>query len=167
MMIQQIIISTIFTRLSHRMMTVFHVGSPVLLQRIKLKSESLPFHYVPCETHSLYINYLLFVSRHGPCITQRQAPELTSDPSPAAKAWLLSFNRIQSRVVTGLTGHNTLRGHPHLMGLSDNPTCRKCGTEEKTSVHILCSFTQTCISGFLHFGLWGYYEPKYRGHLVW
>jgi len=24
------------------------------------------------------------------------------------------------------------------MGLSDNPTCRKCGTEEETSVHILC-----------------------------
>jgi hypothetical protein len=24
------------------------------------------------------------------------------------------------------------------MGLSDNPTCRKCGTEEKTSMYILC-----------------------------
>jgi hypothetical protein len=24
------------------------------------------------------------------------------------------------------------------MGLSDNPICRKCGTEEETSVHILC-----------------------------
>jgi len=24
------------------------------------------------------------------------------------------------------------------MGLNDNPTCRKCGTEEETSVHILC-----------------------------
>ena len=24
------------------------------------------------------------------------------------------------------------------MGLSNNPTCRKCGTEEETSVHILC-----------------------------
>jgi len=24
------------------------------------------------------------------------------------------------------------------MGLSSNPTCRKCGTEEETSVHILC-----------------------------
>ena len=23
------------------------------------------------------------------------------------------------------------------MGLSNNPTCRKCGTEEETSVHIL------------------------------
>jgi hypothetical protein len=24
------------------------------------------------------------------------------------------------------------------MGLSNNPTCRKCGTEEETSVHIFC-----------------------------
>jgi hypothetical protein len=24
------------------------------------------------------------------------------------------------------------------MGLSNNPTCRKCGAEEETSVHILC-----------------------------
>jgi len=26
-------------------------------------------------------------------------------------------------------------------------------------------FTQTCISGFLLFWPWGYYEPNYRGHL--
>jgi len=24
------------------------------------------------------------------------------------------------------------------MGLRNNPTCRKCGTEEETSVHVLC-----------------------------
>ena len=24
------------------------------------------------------------------------------------------------------------------MGLSNNPTCRKCGTEEESSVHIAC-----------------------------
>jgi hypothetical protein len=26
------------------------------------------------------------------------------------------------------------------MGLSNKPTCRKCGTEEETPVHILCEF---------------------------
>jgi hypothetical protein len=26
------------------------------------------------------------------------------------------------------------------MGLCDNPICRKCGTEEETSVHILCEW---------------------------
>jgi len=50
-----------------------------------------------------------------------------------------SFNRTQSRVVTGcLTGHNTLRIHLHLMGLSGSPLCRRCGPEDETSVHILC-----------------------------
>jgi hypothetical protein len=37
-----------------------------------------------------------------------------------------------------LTGHNTLRRHLHVTGLSNDPTCRKCGTEEGTSVHVLC-----------------------------
>jgi hypothetical protein len=45
----------------------------------------------------------------------------------------------QSSVVIGLlTEHDTLRRHLHVMGLSADPTCRKCGTEEETSVHNLC-----------------------------
>jgi hypothetical protein len=51
----------------------------------------------------------------------------------------VSFNRTQSRVVTGLfTGHNTLRRHLHIMGLSDSVLCRKCGAEEETSADVLC-----------------------------
>jgi len=51
----------------------------------------------------------------------------------------MSFSRTQSRVIIGLlTGHNTLRRHLYIMGLSNNPICRKCGTEEETSVYILC-----------------------------
>jgi hypothetical protein len=42
--------------------------------------------------------------------TQRQARELLSGPCLGAKARVLSFNRTQSRAVTGLlTGHNNLR----------------------------------------------------------
>jgi len=37
-----------------------------------------------------------------------------------------------------LTGHNTLRRHLYLIGLSDSPLCRRCGVEEETSAHILC-----------------------------
>jgi hypothetical protein len=71
--------------------------------------------------------------------TQRQARELTSGPRIAAKTRLLSFNSTQSRVVIDLlTGHNTLRRHLHIIGLSDSPLCRKCGAEEETSAHILC-----------------------------
>jgi hypothetical protein len=74
----------------------------------------------------------------GPCSTQRQARELISGPDLTKGARLLPFNRTQSRVVIDLlTGHNTLRRHLYIMGLNNNPTCRKCGAEEETSVHIL------------------------------
>ena len=74
----------------------------------------------------------------SPCSTQRQARELISGHNLATGARLLSFNRTQSRaVICLLTGHNTLRKHLHVMGLSNNPTCRTCGTEEETSIHIL------------------------------
>jgi hypothetical protein len=64
---------------------------------------------------------------------------MISGPDLALGARLLSFNRTQTRVVTGLlTGHNTLRRHLHIMGLCNDSMCRKCGTEEETSVHILC-----------------------------
>jgi hypothetical protein len=70
---------------------------------------------------------------------QRQARELISGPCRGTKVRILSFNRIQSRVNTGLlTGHNTLRKHPHLVGLTDRPLCRKCGAQDETSAHILC-----------------------------
>jgi len=75
---------------------------------------------------------------YGPCSTQRQARELISGPDLITRALLLSFNRTQSRIVIGLLiGHNTLRRHLYLMGLSNNPTCRKCSTEEETSILIL------------------------------
>ena len=75
-----------------------------------------------------------------PCSTQRQAPELISGPNLATRARLLSFNRARSRVINDLlTGHNTMRRYLYLMGLSNNPICRKCGTEEVTSVHVLCA----------------------------
>ena len=68
--------------------------------------------------------------------TQRYARELVSGPCLGAKAMFLSFKRTQCRAVTGLlTGHNTLRRHIHLTGLSDSPMCRRCGVEEETSAH--------------------------------
>jgi hypothetical protein len=74
----------------------------------------------------------------GPSSTQRQAGKLISGPSPTSETRLLSFNRAQSGFVTGLlTGHNTPRRHLYLIGLFNNPTRRKYGTEEENSVHIL------------------------------
>jgi hypothetical protein len=58
----------------------------------------------------------------SPSNTQRQARDLISGPDLAMGARLLSFNRTQTRAVIGLLiGHNTLRKHLHVMGLSDNP----------------------------------------------
>jgi hypothetical protein len=81
---------------------------------------------------------------------------LISGPDLATRARLLSLNRTQSRVVNGLlTGHNTVRRHLYVMGLNNNPICWKCGTEEETSVHVLCacetlaSPRHTCLGSFL------------------
>jgi len=64
---------------------------------------------------------------------------LISGPDLATRVRLLSFNRTQSRIVIGLlTGHNTLRRHLYIMGLSNNHICIKCDILEETSVHILC-----------------------------
>jgi hypothetical protein len=38
-----------------------------------------------------------------------------------------------------LTGHNTLRRHLHLTGLSDRPLCRRCGAEDETSATFFVS----------------------------
>ena len=105
-------------------------------------------------------------------VVQRQASEFISGPNLATGAQLLSFYRTQARVVIALlTGHNTLRRHLHIMGLSNNPICRKCGTEEETSVHILCegealaSLRYTYLGSFFldpedirKLGIWGHLE---------
>jgi len=71
--------------------------------------------------------------------TQRQARELILGRSLGAYVKFLTFNRTQSRAVTGLlTGHNTLRRHLHLLRLLDSPLCRRCGVRQENSAHILC-----------------------------
>jgi len=70
--------------------------------------------------------------------TQRQAREFISGPSLGTRAKFMTFNRIQSRVVTGLLmGHNTLRRLLYLLGLLDSTLCRECEVGEETAAHIL------------------------------
>jgi hypothetical protein len=74
--------------------------------------------------------------------SQRQAWELISGASPAATSRLLSFNKMQSRAVTGLlTGCNTVRRCSYIRGMIGSPLCRRCGAEEETSAHILCEWS--------------------------
>jgi len=85
---------------------------------------------------------------------------LIQGPILATKAQLLSFNRTQSRVVTGLlTGHNTLKRHLYVMGLSNNPACRKCGFEEENSVHILCQCEALASFRHTHLGFF-FLDPE-------
>jgi len=78
-----------------------------------------------------------------------------SGPIPTAKTRLLSVNQTQSRVFTSiLTGYNTPERHLYVIGLINNPLCRRCGEEEETSVHDLCeckalaSFRHTYMDSF-------------------
>ena len=59
--------------------------------------------------------------------------------NPAAKTRLLSFDRMQSRVVISLlTGHNTLRRYLDKIRLTNSPVCRRCRAVEETPRHVLC-----------------------------
>ena len=40
-------------------------------------------------------------------------------------------------MISIITGHCTLRKHLSVMGLSDEPTCPKCGTEDDTPEHLI------------------------------
>ena len=78
--------------------------------------------------------------------TLRQARELISGPCPGTRIKLLSFNRNQSRFVTGL------KRHLYLLGLLDSPLCRKCGVKEETSAHILCDCEDLALLRHRHLG---------------
>ena len=69
----------------------------------------------------------------------RQARELISGPDLGTRASFLTFNRTQSKVVTGLLmGHNTLRRHLYQLRVLDSPLCTRCRMRKETSDHILC-----------------------------
>jgi hypothetical protein len=96
--------------------------------------------------------------------SQRQARELISGPNRGTRAKFLSLSREQSRVIIGLlTGNNTLYRHLHLMGLRDNPLCRKCGAEE-TSAHIQCKCEVLASSRHTYLGSF-FLEPRDIQHV--
>ena len=93
------------------------------------------------------------VSWQGLASTRRQTRELISVPCLGTKTRFLSFNRTQSRAVTGLlTGHNNLRRHLHLMGITNSPLCRRCGAEDETSAHIVCECEALASLRHVHLG---------------
>ena len=72
-----------------------------------------------------------------------------------------------SRAVIGLlTGHNTMRRHLHMLGLTDSPLCRKYVVEEETSDHILCKCE--VLASFRHVHLGSFFlEPEDIQRIIW
>jgi hypothetical protein len=69
----------------------------------------------------------------------RQSKLFIGWPSDILFRGLSALDRKQCRLVIGLlTGHCTLRWHPHIMGLLESAKCRKCRQKEESSYHILC-----------------------------
>jgi len=65
----------------------------------------------------------------------------------------MTFNRIQSRVVSGLlTGHNTRRGHFSPLEFLDSPLGRKYGVGEETSAHNPCECAALALLRHAHLG---------------
>ena len=67
--------------------------------------------------------------------TQRQAWELITCPSLAARTRNLSFKMV---VICLLTRHNTMRRHLHLMELTNSHLCRRCGAADEISARRIC-----------------------------
>jgi hypothetical protein len=69
----------------------------------------------------------------------RQDQKWISGPSPTVKTRLLSFEKTQTRSVTGvLGGYNTMGRHIYIMGLFEGPLGRRYGAEGENSAHVLC-----------------------------
>jgi hypothetical protein len=122
----------------------------------KNSSNYLFFPYViACNCNQNLLRKCLFLEWgvQVSCSTQRQAQELILGPSLRALTRLLFFNRKQSRVVIGLlTGHNTLRRRPNLMGPTNIPVCSWCGVEDETLPHIHCECEALASLRYVHLG---------------
>jgi hypothetical protein len=75
----------------------------------------------------------------------------------------MSFDRTHSRAVTGLSGHNALGTHLHLIGLTDSALCRRCGAEDGTLAHIRCVCEVMAVSRHVYLGSC-FLEPEYIEH---
>ena len=119
----------------------------------------LPYRLDCGGSHSYLKSYLQVLVKKSYVLSVKSR-KLISGPSPATKDRLLSFNRTQPRVVTGLlTGYNTLRRPLCVMGLSSNPTCWKCGSEEEPSFHVLCESETLASNRYAHLGSF-FLEPE-------
>jgi hypothetical protein len=63
-------------------------------------------------------------------------------------------------VVIGLlTGHNTLRRHLHLMGLTNSPLCRRCEAEGENLALIVCECEALAALRYVYLGFF-FLDPE-------
>ncbi|KAJ8913990.1 hypothetical protein NQ315_008982 [Exocentrus adspersus] len=90
----------------------------------------------------------------------RQARLLIKGPGAAVTRSLVSLNRANIKIITGLlTGHDRLNKHLNTIGLSPDSRCRLCGTSDEDSVHVLCHCPRVIVNRHKHFGA-GYLAPE-------
>ena len=66
-------------------------------------------------------------------------PAFIAGPNKKLASRLLELGKRDLRMVVGLlTGHCHLNRHKRILGISETGTCRKCGEEEESPLHILC-----------------------------
>ncbi|KAJ8911827.1 hypothetical protein NQ315_012557 [Exocentrus adspersus] len=90
----------------------------------------------------------------------RQARLLIKGPGAAATRSLVSLNRANIKIITGLlTDHGRLNKHLNTIGLSPDSRCRLCRTSDEDSVHVLCHCPRVIVNRHKHFGA-GYLAPE-------
>lgn len=64
-------------------------------------------------------------------------------------------------IITGLhIGYNTLRRRLYIMGLIDNPLCRRCGVEKEDSAHVVCAYESLATLRQIYFGYFSWTHRK-------
>jgi hypothetical protein len=90
----------------------------------------------------------------------RQAKGLILGPSARRMKDLLILNSDQFRWVVGLfTGHCHLKGHLSKLGLTDDPTCKRCLEKDESATHILCDCKPIAYLRIRHLGQF-FMEPS-------
>jgi len=74
-----------------------------------------------------------------------------------ASPWAITF-QLESTCL--LTGQNTPRRLPHLLGLSNSPLCRRCGAEDENSAHTLRKCEALAWLRYAYLGFF-FFNPEY------
>lgn len=69
----------------------------------------------------------------------RHTKALIVGPDRKMTDQLMRLSREDIRLAVGMiTGHCYLMKHMHTMGIAESSTCRKCGEDEETPIHVIC-----------------------------